>query len=98
MIIETSTDNSVSRILTVTINCNALKGEIATEVTHEPEYHHLGDPCDTRTAEQGKVRIAARRFVTYSRTPGDNARSLARSMLETTLRTLPGIPVELFGA
>jgi hypothetical protein len=85
-------------IASVEIACNALKGEIVTTVTHtEPEYHHIGDPEDTR-AGSSKVRIALRTFYTYGRTPGAATQALARFMAGETLASLPGVPVAVYGA
>lgn len=89
-------ESEMARVTRVTILCNANKGEIRSIVEHEEETFRVGDASDNRSDE--RVTISSRTFPTYSRTPGAACVVLARSMARHALKTLPGVPVQLFGA
>lgn len=84
------------RIISVEIDCNALKGEIRTTVKHDPQTMRVGDASENRTDE--RVTHSLRSFPTYGRSPGAATLQLARFMAEHTRAQLPDVPVRLFGA
>lgn len=87
----------MTNIKNVRIDCNAGKGEIVTFVEHcEAESFRIGDASDNRSEE--RVTIKSRTFPTYARSPGFAAQQLARHMAQVVLASLPGVPVELYGA